>query len=95
MITGVQIKAARALLGWSVGYLARRAAITIADAQDVEDATKVPRRRLADAAAIQQALEEAGIKFIDSVGVQLSPPWLKSVADQVQTPTPAGCELNL
>jgi len=74
MVTGAQIKAARALLGWSVRDLARHAAITIADVQEVENATELPRRRLVDAIAIQRALEEGGIKFIDSVGVQFPPP---------------------
>jgi hypothetical protein len=68
MITGPQIKAARALLGWSVRDLARRAAIEISDVQDVEDASRPPKRHVA---AIRTALEDAGIQFIDSVGVEL------------------------
>ena len=47
MITGAQIKAARVLLGWSVRDLARRAAIEIADVQDVEDASRPPKRHIA------------------------------------------------
>jgi hypothetical protein len=70
MITGAQIKAARALLGWSVRDLARRAAIEIADVQDVEDTARPPKRHVA---VIRGALEHAGIAFIDSVGVELRP----------------------
>ena len=74
MITGSQIKAARMLLGWSVPDLARRAAMHIADAQELEETAKRPRRRLKDLAIIQAILEDVGIEFIDSIGVQLWPP---------------------
>jgi transcriptional regulator with XRE-family HTH domain len=70
VITGAQIKAARVLLGWSVRDLARRSAIEIADVQDVEEELKPAQRHVG---AIQGALEDAGITFIDSVGVELRP----------------------
>jgi transcriptional regulator with XRE-family HTH domain len=69
MITGPQIKAARTLLGWSVGDLARRTGMNIADTRELEDAIEMPKRRHGDVATIQAALQDAGIKFIDSVGV--------------------------
>ena len=68
--TGPQIKAARVLLGWSVRDLARRAAIEIADVQDIENAPEPPKRHME---TIRAALEDAGIQFIDSVGVELRP----------------------
>lgn len=71
MITGAQVKAVRTLLGWSLFDFARRAAIEIADAQEVENSAKLPKRRIRDAEAIQQALEVGGIEFIDFVGVRL------------------------
>ena len=71
MITGAQIKAARMLLGWSIPDLARRAAMNIADAQELEETARRARRRLADLATIQTILEYVGIEFIDSIGVQL------------------------
>ena len=73
MITGSQIKAARLLLGWSVPDLARRAAMNVADTQQLEETVKRPRRRLKDLAIIQAILEDVGIEFIDSIGVQLWP----------------------
>jgi len=73
MITGAQITAGRALLGWSMRDLARHAALDIARVQEAETSVKMRRRRLPDVAAIQQALQDAGIEFIDSVGVQLRP----------------------
>ena len=74
MIIGAQIKAARMLLGWSVPELARRAAMNIADAQELEETAKRPKRRLKNLAIIQAILEDVGIEFINSIGVLLWPP---------------------
>ena len=79
MITGPQITAARTLLGWSIPNLARRTGITIADIQETESAAKLPNRRLSNLELIQGVLEEAGIEFIESVGVQLRPLDLKPI----------------
>ena len=73
MITGAQIRAARELLGWSIPDLARRAAVNIADTQELEEIAKRPTQRLKDLAIIQAILEDVGIEFIDSIGVQLWP----------------------
>jgi transcriptional regulator with XRE-family HTH domain len=73
MIAGAQIKAARTLLGWSVPDLARRTGIDISGIQELESAAKMPNRRRNDLALVQTILEEAGIAFIDSVGVRLRP----------------------
>jgi transcriptional regulator with XRE-family HTH domain len=71
MITGRQIREARALLGLQRNLLATRAKIvttaTIARAESVDDAAPIT---IAQAAAIQRALEAAGIDFIlDNDGV--------------------------
>jgi transcriptional regulator with XRE-family HTH domain len=87
MISGPQIKAARALLRWSIRDLARRTGMDIADVQDLENTTKGPDRRHNDLAVIQAILEEAGIEFIDSVGVQLRPPDLEDIAARVRPRT--------
>ena len=79
MITGPQITAARTLLGWSIPDLARRTGINIADIQEAESGAKLPNRRLDDLALIQTILEEAGIEFIESVGVQFRPLELNSI----------------
>ncbi len=80
MITGPQIKTARVLLGWSVPDLARRTGIDIANIRDLESTAKVPNRRRNDLELIQAVLEEAGIEFIESVGVQFGPKELEGVA---------------
>ena len=76
MITGSQIRKARALLGLQRNELAARAkgvtTATITRAESVDDEAPIT---IAQAAAIQRALEAAGIDFIlddDSVaGVRL------------------------
>ena len=79
MITGAQITAARASLGWSIQDLARHAGMEIADVQEVETSVILSNWQIKDLAAIQQALEDAGIDFIDSVGVELRPPGINSL----------------
>lgn len=73
MITGPQITAARKLLGWSILDLSRHAGMEIADVQDTEASVGSPKRHLTNLTVIRRALEDAGIKSIDSVGVQFAP----------------------
>ncbi len=76
MIKGPQIKVARTLLGWSVRDLARRTGLDTTDIQELESVAKISNRRRDDLALIQTILEEVGIEFIDTVGVQFRPPGL-------------------
>ena len=65
MITGAQIRAARALLGWPVSVLARRSRLTpdaIRRAESVDDDPPVPVGKVY---AIQHALEDGGIEFTE------------------------------
>ena len=80
MITGPQITAARTLLGWSIPDLGRRTGISISDIQEAESATELQSWRPSDLTLIQAILEEAGIEFIESVGVQLRPLDLNPIA---------------
>jgi transcriptional regulator with XRE-family HTH domain len=54
-------RAARGLLGWGQDELARRAEVAAATIRGYERGQKVPRR--ASLAAIQHALEQAGVTF--------------------------------
>ena len=68
LVTTRQIKAARALLGWSQGDLAQHSSIsepTIARLESV-DGPVAGRPKTAD--KIRGALEKAGIQFIDENG---------------------------
>ena len=73
MITGAQITAGRALLGWSRQDLARHAGLDIAEVQDVEISIRMPKQLRKHLGVIQQAMEDAGVEFINFVGVQLLP----------------------
>ena len=64
MITGAQISEARALLGWSRSTLARRAKLNLSAMIRAEGAgAAAPPITLAQAAAVQRALEAAGVEF--------------------------------
>jgi transcriptional regulator with XRE-family HTH domain len=65
MITGAQMRAARALLGWSASELADRARVAYATVQRAEAAVGIPHTQGHNLFRIQQALEAGGIVFLD------------------------------
>lgn len=69
MISYRQIKAARALLGWTQGYLARAAGLHLNAVNKIENAIGEPR--LSTIEAIQAACETAGIHFRGQRGVEM------------------------
>jgi len=73
MITGGQIRAARAFLRWTADQLARKAQLGVATVRRAEIADNEPSITVANAAAIRQALEEAGVEFTngDAPGVKM------------------------
>ena len=70
-----QIRAARALLGWSQTQLARRAGLGLATLQRIERDEGIEKGKFSTVIKIQKALEQAGIHFIDDeageIGVRL------------------------
>jgi DNA-binding XRE family transcriptional regulator len=70
-----QVRAARALLGWSQGKLARAAGVGLATLQRIEQREGVVKGNFSTALKIQKALEAAGILFTDDeageIGVRL------------------------
>jgi transcriptional regulator with XRE-family HTH domain len=62
MISATQIRAARALLGWTQGHLAKTASLSLAVVNNVERNVTDPRRSTLE--AIQRALENSGIEFL-------------------------------
>jgi transcriptional regulator with XRE-family HTH domain len=70
-----QIRAARALLGWSQDHLARRAGVGLATLQRIEQNKGIVRGNFSTVLKIQMALEQAGIHFIENdsgqIGVRL------------------------
>ena len=77
MLSGLQIRAARALLRWSAQQLAEAAKVGVATVRrfELEDGIPSGNARILD--AIKRTLEEAGIEFVgtpnDGPGVRLRP----------------------
>jgi transcriptional regulator with XRE-family HTH domain len=60
-----QIRAARALLGWSQDKLARKAAIGLATLRRIEQTEGMVKGNFSTILKIQKALEQAGIHFTE------------------------------
>ncbi len=66
MISPMQCRAARALLGWSQQDLADRARVGIVTIRQLEAGVHEPRRATLE--VVRRALETAGVVFIDENG---------------------------
>jgi transcriptional regulator with XRE-family HTH domain len=73
VISGAQVRAARALLGWTAKDLAQKSKVGISTVQRIENAEGTPNVHAANFAAIESALEAAGIEFTngDVPGIRL------------------------
>lgn len=65
MITGTQIRAARALLGWSQDTLAEAAGVSLPTIKRIEARADEIGGRATTIQSIRDAVERAGIVFID------------------------------
>ncbi len=85
MLTGAQIRSARAALKWSAQDLADKAGVAAKTIIRFEAADGIPPSRSATLLAVKAALEGAGIEFIGwptdrpgiRFGLQPSAPWKK------------------
>ncbi len=68
MITGDQIRAGRALLRWSARMLAEMSGVSLPTIQRMESERGVPSSLSKNLEAVGNALEDAGIVFIDENG---------------------------
>ena len=66
MLTGPQMRAARALLGWSAKDLAQRSRVSQPTIQRSERASDVPNMQTKNLLAIKAALEDGGVVFLDA-----------------------------
>jgi transcriptional regulator with XRE-family HTH domain len=64
MITGAQIRAARALLGWTATDLAEKSGVSYASIQRAEAVNGVSTMRAKNLYALQRALEDGGVIFL-------------------------------
>jgi transcriptional regulator with XRE-family HTH domain len=71
MVTIRQVKAARALLGWSAADLAAASGVSEPTLWRLESADGELGGRASTIAAIERAFETAGIEFISASGVRL------------------------
>jgi transcriptional regulator with XRE-family HTH domain len=63
-----QIKAARALIGWTAADLARRSAVSLRTIRRAELAERDTSMTSANDLAVRRAFEGAGVEFIDENG---------------------------
>ena len=68
MITVAQLRAARALVGWSQPELAERSGVGLATIRRMEGARGLPKSAAENVWRVQKALEDAGVVFIDENG---------------------------
>ncbi|GGC23935.1 transcriptional regulator [Marivita lacus] len=66
MLTGPQIRCARAALGWSLADLAERSAVSLSTIRRAEAKIGVPEINLPNLEALKSTFEAAGIEFIGS-----------------------------
>lgn len=64
-MTGVQIRAARELVGWSAQKLAEACKVSLATIQRAEKERGPVKLTAANAQAVRRALEDAGAVFIE------------------------------
>jgi transcriptional regulator with XRE-family HTH domain len=92
VITGAQVRAARALLRWTVQKLSEESRVSLPTLHRLEQHDAVPPVRERTLVDVKRALEEAGVEFIgspdDKPGVRF-----KSVRSWMVRPSPK--ELNL
>lgn len=65
MLTGSQIRAARALLKWSGQKLAEESGVSYPSIQRAEQVDDMPNMQARNLASIKSVLESAGIEFVD------------------------------
>jgi ribosome-binding protein aMBF1 (putative translation factor) len=66
MITGRQIRMARAALGWTAAELAHRSGVSASAIQRAEAAGGMPTMKSTNLFKLQRALEIGGVQFIDA-----------------------------
>lgn len=73
MVTAAQIRAARALVGWNGAELAKQAGVSLQTIRRMESDLGPGRSSAANVAAVQRALESAGVVFVAAEGNGIGP----------------------
>jgi transcriptional regulator with XRE-family HTH domain len=66
MLTSAQIRAARALVGWSQPALAKASGLSLPTIVRMESAAGPGRSSAANVDAVRRALEDAGVVFVEA-----------------------------
>lgn len=77
MVTAAQIRAARALLGWSGAQLAGAAGVSLQTIRRMESELGPGRSSAANVEAVQRALETAGVVFLEADGAGAAGPGVR------------------
>ncbi len=80
MLTSDQIRGARAMVRWSASKLAEMSGVSLPTIHRMESASGVPKSICTNLQAIQKALEDAGVIFIDA-NDEGSGVWLRKQQD--------------
>jgi hypothetical protein len=80
VITGAQIRAARALLSWSTVVLAKRSGVPRAVILEAEGVDGKPQIETKDLETIETTLIAGGVEMIGSIGVKFQSPKKTSLA---------------
>jgi hypothetical protein len=65
------------MLGWSAAELAKRAGLSYSTVQKAETSDGVPRIRTENVVAIQRALEDGGVMFLEAADVRPGGPGVR------------------
>ena len=68
MITGAQIRAARALLNWTAQQAAQAAGVTRQTLVKFESYDEIPPSRTQSLVDLKKAFEKAGVEFVGGLG---------------------------
>jgi transcriptional regulator with XRE-family HTH domain len=68
MVTGLQIRMARAALGWSIVKLASLTEVSVSAIQRAEQSEGVPSMRATSLFRIERALLDGGVVFVGNAG---------------------------
>lgn len=82
-MNGEQIRAARALLGWTAADLAQKAGLPYVTVQRLDAAKGTVKGRYETVAAIRRAIEDAGVAFLD-VGAAATGPGVSIMRETTQ-----------
>jgi predicted transcriptional regulator len=77
MLTAAQIRAARALLGWSQPALAKASGVSLPTIVRMEGPVGPGRSSAANVEAIQRAMETAGVLFLEADGTGAAGPGVR------------------